>query len=267
MKMFARNLKLEKKEKIRVKRLIKISLCMLCAFNMLTVTNVFAQDPPQGEEKNQVWGYDPTMNDFVSVPVNSELAESYINIDKLPSMNNRFGRAGVIDQAWAVNGIIKYNQRDSRWAGIKLGGCSSSTIGSAGCAITSFSMALTYNNRFYVTPPDVNTKLGTNACAFDANISASKYGIKANILAASSQMEATAKQIIRGGLKTSKPVMVGMRHVTDSNKSHFVLVYGFEQYSSNSYLHFIYDPEGYNDYGTLEDYMKDWYITRIYTFQ
>lgn len=30
---------------------MKMLLCMLCTFNMLTATNVFAQDPPQGEEK------------------------------------------------------------------------------------------------------------------------------------------------------------------------------------------------------------------------
>jgi hypothetical protein len=250
----------------KMKVVITIIGLLLCC-NLIGFDNVFAQNPPLNDESDQqVWGYDPTMNDIISSSVNYELVDEYIDKAEFPIMQKGYLRSGVIDQAWAVNQIVKYNQRDSRWANTRLGGCTSDTIGTAGCALTSFTMALTYNGRFNVNPLNVNSTLGTKACAFDANYSAGKYSMRANILAASPQYEEPAKKIIRGGLKSLKPVMVGMKKV-DGSGSHFVLVYGFEQYGSNSFLHFIYDPEGKNDYATLEDYMVNWYITRIYTFQ
>lgn len=191
------------------------------------------------------------------------LADAQFQLSNTKILNG--ARTSVIKEAWAVNGMQHYFQDDARWGNIKLNGCSTSTFSNAGCTVTAFSMIMTYNYRSWDTPPETNAKLGNAACPFVYTTAASKYGVSSHALATTPQVEATAKSLIRGALSNGNPVLVGMKKV-NSDSTHFVTVYGFEQYSDGGSFHYIYDPEGNNNFGTLEQYMSNWFIQRIYTF-
>jgi hypothetical protein len=73
----------------------------------------------------------------------------------------------ALNGACYVNSIVFgawYSQRDSRWSSILLGNSSSETIGSAGCVITSLSMA--YNDvwRMPTTPSQLNSSAKAAGC-------------------------------------------------------------------------------------------------------
>lgn len=71
------------------------------------------------------------------------------------------GRGGVTVQA-AQLAVAFFSQRDSRWSGDKLGTCSGTTIGSAGCAISTIAMAGARSvNNF--NPASLNTYLTNNS--------------------------------------------------------------------------------------------------------
>lgn len=171
-------------------------------------------------------------------------------------------RSAIVNQGWAVNGMQTFYQKYPAWANAPIGSCT--TIGRVGCTITSFAMIMTYNYRASDNPADVNRRLGKYACPFNYTVAASRYGVKAHQLAHSPQKEAVAKEKIRGAISSGQPVLVGMRKVGSKN-THFVVVYGFEQYANGQSYHFIKNPEN-NGKNTLEDYMAGWYIHRIYTF-
>lgn len=259
-----------------MKKIKNILLSFLC-LSLINMTPVLAENPPKDTNNDPMpmsssFGYDPYFNDVITQPIDTDLVSQYLKIDAenqtraLSEPNDMSTYAYVTNQAWAVEGMVHYFQDDSRWANIQLNGCSAgNTFASAGYAVTAFSMIMTYNYRSYDTPPVTNTKLGSYACPFNYSGAASKYGVTSHPLATTPQNEATAKSIIRGALSEGQPVLVGMRKV-NSTSTHFVTVYGYEQYSDGGLFHYIYDPEGNNNYGTLEDYMANWYIQRIFTF-
>ena len=56
---------------------------------------------------------------------------------------------------------------------------------------------------------------------------------------------------IRGALHKGRPVLV---YLQNGNLRHAVVVYGFEQYDTGGYYHFIFNPEKYSYKDTIEDY-------------
>ena len=248
----------------------KLLTSVLAAIMLFTVipTKVFALDPVENEDEEESFYYDPAFNDIVSTQDDEEAIKMYLEVDAKNQMKAYMLRSAVTNQGWAVNGMQTFYQTDPAWANVTINHSpnqtSCTTIGKVGCALTSFAMIMTYGYRSSDNPLQVNNRLGNYACPFAYSNAASIYGVKAHQLAHSPQKEAKAKSLIRGAISSGQPVLVGMKKV-GSPATHFVVVYGFEQYSNGQSYHFIKNPEN-NGKNTLEDYMAEWYIQRIYTF-
>ena len=245
-----------------MKKKIVLILCLAMCVPMVFMNEVFAKDVPETGEVDNGEIFDIRVGE-----VNTELRDYYIQTDVQEQQRARLAsktaRASVVSQAWANWNVTKYFQDDPQWGSNVMQTCGK-TIASSGCALTTFTMI---TSKFYYTdnPGQVNTKVGGYACPLNYDGVGRKYNLNDEQLAWGGQMEATAKSIIRGALANGKPVLVGMTHVSTGN-THFVLAYGYETYSDGGSFHYIFDPEGDNDYGTLEQYMANYYIDRIYTY-
>lgn len=138
------------------------------------------------------------------------------------------------------------------------------TIGSAGCALTSFTMVTNYYG-YTDNPGEVNSKLGSAACPLAWSTAGSKYSLSlvGNISAATS--ESDAKTFILGALRQNRPVIVGFKKGTST---HFVVARAYlrETYDPSEGLYgeetfYIYDPSSGRDYSYLDDYLAaDYYV-------
>ena len=259
-----------------IKKVIQIALAVFVI--NICFTQVHAKNPTEiNVSQNTRYTYlgdgkiyDRDFNDIVDINDDTSLANLLISRDtaKQASLKNipfpLAASAYVTQQAWATNGLQHYFQNDSRWASSIMKTCGSS-IGSKGCALTSFSMIMTFNYRSSDTPLETNSKLGAYACPFNYSQAANRYNVNSHQLAHSPQMEATAKSLIRGALIGGNPVMVGM-HSTNSSNTHFVVVYGYEFYSDGGSYYYIFHPSSYTNNSHLDQYMANYYIERVYTF-
>ena len=106
-----------------------------------------------------------------------------------------------------------YNQKDSRWANVKLGS-SSRTVGSAGCVTTCIAMAESYLYGYSVTPSSLAKSLSYSSSGDLYWPSSYKAYANSDYL-----------YKIYNELKSGRPVLVGAK--TYSGGQHWVLVIGF----------------------------------------
>ena len=93
------------------------------------------------------WGFSGS-NATISVPDNYDIS----SIRKPNSPNLRVAMGGFGDYSEMVNGIYYYNQGDSRWGSINMGG---KTISRVGCVVCSFAMAISAELGKKLTPADI----------------------------------------------------------------------------------------------------------------
>jgi len=136
--------------------------------------------------------------------------------------------------AWAY-----FYQCDSRWGNQKLGTAAYDTICSAGCAMTSVTMALyKYNTRLYndiTYPPMLNKWLTLNGGYVSGDLivwdsvrrlgTLGVYGIYTSLTGAQ----------VRSFIHNCYPIVIWV-----NNRSHFVLVKGYD--SANDNILYINDP-------------------------
>jgi hypothetical protein len=147
----------------------------------------------------------------------------------------------------------KYFQNGQSWSSDNME-TSDLTIGSAGCALTSFAMlASLYNSND--DPGDVNQTMGNYACPFYWTTAENYYNLPDLHYSAYSLSDSGAKLAIAGILEEEGVCIVGLEYTTGT---HFVLARGYYQTSTTIGIR-IYDPNSNKDYTYLQDYFDDGY--------
>lgn len=161
--------------------------------------------------------------------------------------------------------MTHYYQDGQPWSKNIMQTCGS-TIGEAGCAVTSFAMITSYYG-YSDDPGEVNTKLGSYACPFSYANAGSKYSLSLVGDVHQSVSNDYAKSYILGALRNNRPVLVGL----NGGSTHFVVAYGYVEeiydpgqgFYGNKY-YYIYDPWSPRDYYELDQYLNNgWSVNRL----
>ena len=137
-----------------------------------------------------------------------------------------------------------YKQTDSRWADIKLGSSSSTTIKKIGCVICSLANSETYRKGVAVTPKDLSKSLKfTSGGAVYWPDNYTQYAKNEYL------------SVVYNKLKSGIPVIIGAK---SSKSTHYVTVYGFKKSNNLSAENFLVkDPAGTNA-KTLKDFFASY---------
>ncbi|WP_326908546.1 C39 family peptidase [Sedimentibacter sp. MB31-C6] len=151
--------------------------------------------------------------------------------------------------------LTHYYQDDDRWGDDIMETCGS-TIASAGCCLTSFTMIQRYLGGSD-DPGEVNEALGDYACPFYYYQAADEYDYTVQYFSSSTQTDSDAIDFIAGSIDEDNPVLVGMVH--SSGETHFVAANGY-----NGDTIYIKDPSSYYDRSTLDEYLdNNWTVNRL----
>ena len=205
------------------------------------------------------WGFAKDKNMMVAAELNAG-TKYYVAVNG--SYSNTTGSYGM-NVGWAslyakVNRLV---QSDLRWTNVHLGNINSNpTIGSQGCALTSFTMVLNFWNNSSKTPIDVNNDMGVSAYDFQWTTAKSKYNLQLTSLGSSDNPTNTnsGKKFAIEQLKLGRPVIIGMK---SPKQPHFVVATGY--YNGEIY---IKDPGGKN-YTKLSQYLNNsYYIYEAFAY-
>lgn len=222
-------------------------------------------DPNDATTDPAYWAYGDWVADNAVQDYHPQAAERIT-----PYSMMRSARGSLVGQAWATDGLGYYKQAD--YSSI-IPGCSSS-IASVGCALTATADVL--NKWVERNLAQLASYLGTagfdNSCNLQWGVVASRYGLTHQSKSFAPQyLEAEGLKAIRGQLEQGNAVIVKVhrvRHVAGLTDTHFIVCYGYETYLENGryiYYHYITNP-GSLPYGTVEDFMADWYIEAIHVY-
>lgn len=165
-------------------------------------------------------------------------------------------RASLVKYKWYYP--TSYTQGGMPWSNDQLGN-SSYTIGSHGCALTSFAMLASLHGSTD-DPGDVNSTMGSYAVPFAWDVGESRYNLPTMHYSSSTLSNSDAEGTLAGILENTDVAVVGMKY--GSNGTHFVLARGFRLYTDDLKID-IYDP-GSKGYTELQDYFDDGYtVNRI----
>lgn len=152
-----------------------------------------------------------------------------------------------------------YKQSDSKWKDLPLTPFynTGTTIGTHGCAITSFGNILTAIKNTGYTPPTVSSKNITDSSGnFIYSVAAELWNVSYVGSVHTTVSDSYAKQYILGTLSIGMPVMVGL---TKNGSTHFVSAYGYD-----GIKYFISDPSTYYGKDDLDDYLSSgWTVHRL----
>ena len=192
--------------------------------------------------------------------------ESYVN----PDYNSVANGNGIemIPYATTRNlAVGNLYQTTSENSGVQLLNCSSDTIYSSGCALTSFAMVLNYLKGTSYSPKQVNATLKPYmSCLMLWNTADDVYGLTLvlNEVNSSGLSASYYNQEIYTQIMSGRPVIVGF--IKANGVQHFVVVKGLN-YSGSTYTFYINDPNSYNSYTTLNQWVSAGAtITRIVAY-
>ena len=197
--------------------------------------------------------------------VQIDVAEDLLNPEDYEQVNEELIDLGKAELTKRVVpnktlSVIHYFQDGGQlWSNDIMQTCGS-TIKSAGCCLTSFSMIQAYlggiNN-----PKEVNSRLGNYACPFNYTQAANIFGYTIRNYKHGTVTDNYAKEFIVGAIASGYPVLVGMAP-DGSGNTHFVTAYGY-----NENTIYIHDPASGRNYTTLAQYLSNYYVNRLYVFQ
>ncbi len=147
----------------------------------------------------------------------------------------------------------KYYQNGQSWSSNVMHTCGK-TIGTHGCALTSFSMLVSLYN-FNDDPGKVNWVMGNSACPFKWYVGENKYGLPSCHYSNSTLSNSTAKNSLVSILKNKGVCIVGMKK---GSGKHFVLARGYYKANGNINI-YIYDPSKQRNYSKLRHYLNKGY--------
>lgn len=149
--------------------------------------------------------------------------------------------------------VEHFSQRDSKWAGEKLGGCEKHTIDSAGCAVASLAMV----SNFYgtrINPSEMNQIFSENSQQGYFNGCDVKWYIPTQLNDNMSLKWAYFNEFnldrVHAELNSGNPVIIGFNSVPFTRVQHWVVITGYE---NGKYI--INDPwDSSANSKTLEDF-------------
>lgn len=181
------------------------------------------------------------------------------SLTKSESLIQPMGTVGVQEEKWLS--MVHYYQNGQSWSGNIMQTCGY-TIGSQGCALTSFSMVTDYYG-YSDNPGEVNTRLGSYACPLAWSSAGQRYNLDLVGSVHTQVSSSYAKDYIRGALRNNRPVIVGF---IKGSSTHFVVARAFvkETYQpelgfyGNEYF-YIHDPYSGRNYKFIDDYLDAGY--------
>jgi hypothetical protein len=169
------------------------------------------------------------------------------------------GKVASLARASKTLDVTHYYQSGEYWSVDIMDTCGS-TIGSAGCCLTSFTMIQRYLGGIY-TPRGVNMQLGNAACPFEYTTAATIFDYTIDNYKYGSVTDAYARTFIIGAIDSGLPVLVGLTPDDASKNTHFVTAYGYS--GSTIYIH---DPASGRDYTELSEYLDGYSVHRLYVY-
>ena len=128
-----------------------------------------------------------------------------------------------------------YNQRDTQWGSIGLGG-SQYTIASDGCLVTSMAMVYTHYGHRSVNPITIN--------ANPSNFASYNRAYLLKTITADGATSTRASSIIDGELSAGRPVVVGISYDGGPIADHFVVLLSGS--GGNYMMNDPFTPNGHN---------------------
>lgn len=227
------------------KKLKKILSIILCTTLLLGASQVCLAEEMYDEEIIQI-----------------DIAEDLLNPADFEEANNALvarGQAAIRQRSTNYLNVPHYYQNGQTWSN-DIMQSRGLTIGSAGCCLTSFTMIQRYlggNNN----PRGVNNALGNAACLFNYSTAATIFGYTISNYKHETVSDEYAIDFIAGAIDLGYPVLVGMEKDSDDS-THFVAAYGH-----NGNTIFIHDPASGRDYATLDTYLQNYHVNRLYVYK
>lgn len=244
----------------------------LVSIFILSMSKVYASDSQFNQD------LDDLVVDEVNV-IEYELIGNQVlsNIDVIASSNDQFSFFTLslcedcslgVEYHVATLGMQYFSQKNLLWKNEVMLSCNA-TIGSAGCALTSFTMVLSkYIAGF--EPDEVNDILGTNACPANWTAYGTTFGITyKNLLGSTPKELEDVRSLLVGVLTQGRAPIIGLLKdvVNGADLTHFVVVSGYTEFSDGSWAFIIKDPAQTTNYPNLGSYIEDSYkIYRIKLF-
>ncbi len=161
-------------------------------------------------------------------------------------------------------------QADARWRDLALG-AHGATIGSEGCALTSFAMVAEYWG-VPTTPPKALERLGEYAYPVEWVAAQPRYGFyivrKDSVRFRDSRLHDAAwvHDTIEDHLRDGCPVIIGLLQ-TATGVPHFIVAYGLEPIGDGAFDILVRDPSTNSDYQAFSQIPAGWVVTRLVVYR
>ncbi len=161
-------------------------------------------------------------------------------------------------------------QTDVRWRELTLG-TDGATIGSEGCALTSFAMVASYWG-VPTTPAQARTRLDTYAYPLEWVAAQPRYGFyvvrKDSVRFRDARLHAPAwvRDTIEDHIRAGCPVIVGLLQTT-TGAPHFIVAYGVVPNGDGSVEILLRDPSENSDYQAWSHIPAGWTVTRLVVYR
>ncbi len=207
----------------------------------------------------------PAENARIQIPIDDNTGVDQKEFEKANVELMRIGHMSRMAGASKTLPLIHYYQDGGQsWSGDVMQTCGR-TIAAAGCCLCTFAMLERYLGG-EDDPGAVNIKMGEAACPFVYAVAAEKYHFTISKSRYEVVSDDEAIDFIIGAIDSAYPVLVGMKRKDgksddDGSGTHFVAAYGYEGSTI-----FINDPAVRRDYKTLDRYLENYCVDRLYVY-
>jgi hypothetical protein len=244
------------------------SILLFMVFLFLSGSVVYGKQTNQIElDKDDSPINSEALNDYLAIG-NATIEHDLLNVQLMALACDDFNPCLDVVRRVSILGMTYYSQLNSTWKNDIMQSCGY-TIGSSGCALTSYTMVVSKYATGY-NPKSMNILLGTRACGLDWPNVASFFNLTyQNILHTIDDLSnskdlslQSLTPLMIGVLDQGRPLILGLRTIND--KTHFIVVRAYTLYSDGSYIFDIYDPNSSSINKSLQSYFETgWKAHRI----
>lgn len=154
-----------------------------------------------------------------------------------------------------INGytFVEYYQNGSSWSSDPLNGASGSTVGSAGCHVTSMAIALTAITGDIITPRDVNNAFNFMSNGDEAILNTLKFSyLKNSINISACRTSGLTKDFLISELNKGHILMIRFQGLSEwSTSTHYVICADYKKEAGTDYI-YISNPNRYGTNGWVD---------------